>query len=408
MNTVDDLSQTSHVQSVVYKPFGEIGQYVRGVTYNKSQEVLDSTSPGIKLLRANNITLSSSTLNFDDVKVISDSVKVKETQYLHKNDILICAGSGSKQHIGKVAYIESDMDYTFGGFMAVLRCSPQVSSRFLFHVLTSNSFSKYLEISLNSTTINNLNSSLMNEFVLPIPSIEEQVRIVAILDKFTTLLDNLNLELSLRKKQYEYYRNELLSFTSSDSQICDSMSSNTRSCNEVKYVPLEAVLEYEQPGKFIVKSTDYDDANAIPVLTAGQSFILGYTAETDNVYSASKDNPCIIFDDFTTSFHWVDFDFKIKSSAMKILRPSSNEVSFKYVYYAMSCIKYKPSEHARQWISKYSKFTVPLPSLKEQERIVAILDNFYTLINDQEKGLPAEIRLVQKQYEYYREKLLTF
>ena len=122
----------------------------------------------------------------------------------------------------------------------------------------------------------------------------------------------------------------------------------------VEYIKLEDVLNYEQPTKYIVKNTDYDDSYNTPVLTAGQSFILGYTNETNGIYEASKENPTIIFDDFTTSFHWVDFDFKVKSSAMKMLRPNGNNIIFRYIFYAMTCIKFIPKDHVRHWISKYS------------------------------------------------------
>ena len=92
-------------QGVEFKEFSEICEYVRGVTYNKSQEAMPGDLNTKKVLRANNITLETNELNFDDVKEISADVKIKPTQYLKKNDILICAGSGSKEHIGKVAYI---------------------------------------------------------------------------------------------------------------------------------------------------------------------------------------------------------------------------------------------------------------------------------------------------------------
>ncbi|WP_220106547.1 restriction endonuclease subunit S domain-containing protein [Helicobacter monodelphidis] len=89
----------------------------------------------------------------------------------------------------------------------------------------------------------------------------------------------------------------------------------------VEFKALGEVCDYEQPTKYIVKDTDYNEQYNIPALTAGQSFILGYTNEKDGIYKADKKKPVIIFDDFTTSFHWVDFDFKVKSSAMKILYP---------------------------------------------------------------------------------------
>lgn len=174
--------------------------------------------------------------------------------------------------------------------------------------------------------------------------------------------------------------------------------------NGVPYKPLGEFLSYEQPTKYIVKSTEYDDSYDIPVLTAGQSFILGYTKENEGVFEASKDNPVIIFDDFTTSFHWVDFDFKVKSSAMKMLRPKKNDISFRYIYYAMTCIGFVPSEHSRHWISQYSKFTIPVPPIEVQEEIVKILDRFA----DYAAELQAELQARKEQYEYYRNLLLTF
>ena len=173
----------------------------------------------------------------------------------------------------------------------------------------------------------------------------------------------------------------------------------------VEFKELGEVLDYEQPTKYLVQSTEYDDGFATPVLTAGQSFILGYTDENDGIYKASEENPTIIFDDFITSFHWVDFDFKVKSSAMKMLRPKKNTGAiFKFIYYAMKCIGYSPQDHARYWISKYSKFKIPVPPLAVQQEIVKILDTFATL----EAELEAELEARRKQYEYYREELLMF
>lgn len=173
----------------------------------------------------------------------------------------------------------------------------------------------------------------------------------------------------------------------------------------VEYKKLGELLDYEQPTKYIVESTDYDNSYNIPVLTAGQTFILGYTNENFGIYKASLEIPTIIFDDFTTSFHWVDFDFKIKSSAMKMLRPKETfNGSFKYVYYAMKCIGYEAVDHSRHWISKYSQFEIPVPPTEIQSEVVRILDNFTNLAAE----LQAELQARQEQYEYYRNKLLSF
>ncbi len=175
--------------------------------------------------------------------------------------------------------------------------------------------------------------------------------------------------------------------------------------NGIKYVSLNEVLNYEQPGKYIVKNTDYDDSYNTPVLTAGQTFILGYTNETDGIYKASSDKPVIIFDDFTASFHWITFDFKVKSSAMKFLK-SVDEKSYllRYIYFCMKSIKYKPVNHTRQWIMKYSKFKIPVPPIKVQREIIRILDNFTELTTE----LITELTARKKQYEYFRAKLLNY
>lgn len=173
----------------------------------------------------------------------------------------------------------------------------------------------------------------------------------------------------------------------------------------VEFKELRDVLDYEQPTKYIVINTTYNSSFSTPVLTAGQSFILGYTDETEGIYRATNDSPVIIFDDFTTSFHWVDFDFKVKSSAMKILSPKNEaKIDFRFVYYAMKCITYNPQEHSRQWISVYSQFQVSIPPLIIQKEIVNTLNKFTEL----QAELEAELEARRAQYEYYRNELLNF
>ena len=128
-----------------------------------------------------------------------------------------------------------------------------------------------------------------------------------------------------------------------------------------------------------------------------------YDNEKNGIYKADKHNPCIIFDDFTTSFHWVDYDFKAKSSAMKMLRPKTG-VNFRYVYYAMKCIKFVPRSHQRHWISKYSHFSIPIPSPSEQQRIVETLDTFANSI----ENLKQQIAERKKQYNLYLDKAYYF
>ncbi len=169
-------------------------------------------------------------------------------------------------------------------------------------------------------------------------------------------------------------------------------------------------INYIQPTKFIVSNTKYSDEYSTPVLTAGKTFILGYTDETYGIYNASIEKPCIIFDDFACSIHWVDFPFKVKSSALKILVPKTTHVNFKFLYYLMKKMDYKKSEgtHERHWISKYSQQYINFPEKEEQDKITNVLDNFYIYTASLQEGLPAEIAARRQQYEYYSNKLLTF
>ncbi len=174
----------------------------------------------------------------------------------------------------------------------------------------------------------------------------------------------------------------------------------------VEWKKLGEVADYEQPTAYLVKDTKYKDDYPTPVLTAGKTFILGYTNETEGIYEASK-HPTIIFDDFTTALRWVDFDFKAKSSAMKMITSKDESVCLlKYIYYWLCTVPsgLNEGDHKRQWISNYANKDFPLPPLSVQSRIVEILDKFTSL----EAELEAELDCRKRQYIYYRELLLDF
>ena len=146
---------------------------------------------------------------------------------------------------------------------------------------------------------------------------------------------------------------------------------------------LEEFISYEQPAKYIVDSDQYDDSYETPVLTAGKSFILGYTDEKNNIF----DNlPVIIFDDFTTSVQFVDFPFKVKSSAMKLLK-NTEQADIKYCYYLLKFLQHTPENHKRQWLSATSQNIVELPTIEKQKNIVRKLDKILEVIDNQNKQL---------------------
>ncbi|MGL2370742.1 restriction endonuclease subunit S [Helicobacter pylori] len=293
-------------------------------------------------------------------------------------------------------------------------------NRYLYYVLTN--MQNYLySISNRSAIPYSISSNNIMQITIPIPPLEIQQEIVKILDAFTELNTELNTELKARKKQYQYYQNMLLDFKDIKQSHKDAKISaktypkrlktllQTLAPKGVEFRKLGEVLEYDQPNKYCVTSKEFDKSYPTPVLTAGKTFILGYTNEKDNIYQASKSSPVIIFDDFTTATQWVDFPFKVKSSAMKILLPKNPTINIRFIFFYMQTIPYNISgEHTRQWISRYSQITIPIPPLEIQQEIVKILDQFLALTTDLLAGIPAEIEARKKQYEYYREKLLTF
>ena len=152
---------------------------------------------------------------------------------------------------------------------------------------------------------------------------------------------------------------------------------------------LGSLLNYEQPTPFLVVSTDYLEFSSVPVLTAGKTFILGYTDEEHGVY---KSLPVILFDDFTTACQWVDFPFKVKSSAAKILSGRVGISDTKFMHEYLSRLSYVPSDHQRHWISIFSSIEVIVPPIKEQKAIAEALSDVDALIDSLEALLTYSAR----------------
>ncbi|MCC5791341.1 MAG: restriction endonuclease subunit S [Legionellaceae bacterium] len=163
--------------------------------------------------------------------------------------------------------------------------------------------------------------------------------------------------------------------------------------DEWQKVELGRLLDYQQPTPYLVKSSSYSNAHQIPVLTAGKTFILGYTNEDFGIFNENL--PVIIFDDFTTASKFVSFPFKAKSSAMKIL-VAKEGISIKYVFEAMQVLNYPIGGHQRHWISIFANLVIGLPSIKEQQKIASILST-----------ADKEIENLQKQLEHLKQEKMA-
>lgn len=389
---MSDLIKLLEGVKVEWKTLGEIAQIVRGVTYNKSLEVSDD---GLKILRANNITVALSELNYNDVKQINKNAKVKKEQKLFKNDILISVASGSKEHVGKVAFVYNDIDYYFGGFMAVIRNS-DVHPKFLFHILKSKYFKDFLATTFESATINNLSNSVLQKFKIPIPcpdnpekSLKIQEEIVRILDSLSEetnqLTAALQKELDLHQKQYNFYREELFKFEG----------------KEVEWKSLGEVYKFQ-----------YGKGNTIPT-NGGEYPVYGSNGivGTHTDYN-SEDAPVIgHIGAYAGIVNWASGKHFVTYNGV-ICKLITGDVIPRYGYYQLLKQDFNSlSKNSSQPFVSYKELNsviIPIPTVEIQQEIVRVLDSLTEEINQLTKALQKEISLRNKLYEFYRDRLLSF
>ncbi|KAB7887614.1 restriction endonuclease subunit S [Poseidonibacter ostreae] len=224
------------------------------------------------------------------------------------------------------------------------------------------------------------------KFIFPLPPLKEQNKISKILNVWNSGIKKQKELIAIKKSQRKELVQRLLSGVGK---------------KEWKFKKLGELLDYEQPTKYLVSNTNYNDSYKTPVLTAGKTFILGYTNETIGI--REENLPVIIFDDFTTANKFVDFAFKAKSSAMKILKAKDSSINIKLVYELMQMINFVSDDHKRYWISEYQELEVKVPPKEEEERIMTILE----LSNKEISLLEDEFAHLNEQKRGLMQKLLT-
>ncbi|MDP3051924.1 MAG: restriction endonuclease subunit S [bacterium] len=295
---------------------------------------------------------------FDSSKKISkEGLKKSSARLLPKGTVVL----SSRAPIGYVAIASIPLATNQGCRNFV--CGNNIYNHYLYYFLKS---STNLLNSLGSgSTFSEISGSRLKQLEIPLPPLEIQRKIVA---KLEGLLGKIKEAKRLRAEAEDAVQNLL------PAELHKIFSEGKKKEWEEK--ELGDVLDYEQPTKYIVNSVDYSNEYKIPVLTAGKTFILGYTNEKDNIFSV-EELPVIIFDDFTTAIKFVDFPFKVKSSAMKILRAKKEKVNTNFLFYIMQTLKLNHDTHKRYWISEYSNIKIPLPPIAEQKKIVAYLDSLF-------------------------------
>ena len=317
--------------------------------------------------------------------------KWSEEYKLKTGDVLVnSTGTGTvgRTRLFHESYLKHYPFVVPDSHVSVIRTASEIKSEFVFAYISSKLIQEYLEDNLaGSTNQKELYIGVLSDLSFPLPPLAEQQRIVTEIEKWFSLIDQIEqgkddlhsivkqtkskiLDLAIHGELVPQDPNdepaiELLkrinpSFTPCDNGHYPQLPDGWCKCR------LEDIVEYEQPQAYIVNSTDYDDRYLTPVLTAGKSFVIGYTNETEGIY---QNTPCIIFDDFTTDSKLVDFPFKVKSSAMKILKVA-DDIEIEYVAMFMNITRLIGDTHKRYWISEYSKLSIPIPPKEEQKRII--------------------------------------
>ncbi len=268
----------------------------------------------------------------------------------------------------------------------------QVNSDYLLTYFTGGIGKKRLLDSAAGSNQKALTMVKMREITVDFPSEEEQQKIGSFFKQLDDIIALHQRKLDLLKEQKKGYLQKM--FPKNGAKVPELRFAGFADDWEER--KLGEIFNYEQPTKYIVKSTEYDDTFNTPVLTAGKSFLLGYTDEITGIKNATVENPVVIFDDFTTGSHYVDFPFKIKSSAMKLLSLNDNSDNFYFMFNTLKNIKYVPQSHERHWISKFSEFEIYKPSQEEQQKIgsffeqldntIALHQRQLDLLKEQKKG----------------------
>ncbi|MEY0831133.1 restriction endonuclease subunit S [Providencia alcalifaciens] len=271
----------------------------------------------------------------------------------------------------------------------------ELDSIFLVNYLRSPRVQHVLLTKAGASTIPDLNHKDFYSIDFPLAPLSEQKKIAKILSTWDKAITTTEQLLANSQQQKKALMQQLLT---GKKRLLDK--NGVKFSGEWKRVELGDLLDYQQPTPYLVESTEYSDDFSTPVLTAGKTFILGYTDEESGIFSEQL--PAIIFDDFTTDSKFVDFPFKAKSSAMKILTAKEG-VSIKYVYEAMQLLDFSVGGHQRHWISIYSRLVIPFPDSEEQQKIAAVLSTA-----DQEiSALQQKLDALKREKKALMQQLLT-
>ena len=366
----------------------------KSILYGVSESA--KTNGKYRLLRITDIQNNS--VQWDSVPY-TDFDENKAKSYLLSDGDILFARTGAT--VGKSYLVQGlTEEAIYASYLIRVQTYDAVLPQYLKFYFESGYYWEQIEQGSVGVGQPNVNGTILGNLHVPIPPIHEQFRIVSELSKWMGIIDIIEMGKTDLQTIIKQVKSKILDLAIQGKLVAQDPSDEPASellkrinpkaefaCDNGHYTQLsdgwtvcrlEQVTNYEQPTAYIVNSTTYDDSYLTPVLTAGKSFIIGYTNETAGIYS---NLPCIIFDDFTTDSKKVDFPFKVKSSAMKILK-IHKDIEIDYVAMFMSITRLVGDTHKRYWISEYSKLEIPIPPKAEQKRIVYAAREIFTQLDE--------------------------
>ena len=382
--------------NVEYIKLGDIAKFTYGYT-DKAKDYGDT-----RFIRITDI-LDNGYLNPNDAKYINLNEESKK-YLLSKGDLLL-ARTGATY--GKTLYVPNDEKAVYASFLIKIELdNTKILNRYYWHFSKSNLYWKQANKLVSTAGQPQFNTNAVSRVVIPVPPLSVQENIVKILDRFDKLNNDMSeglpAEIEARKKQYEYYRDTLLSF---DDKACSQIVKVEREreltrSKAIKWLELQDVLK-------IKNGKDYKSFNTGNYPVYGSGGVIAYV----DTFAYDKPSVLIPRKGSIDKLYYVDVPFWNVDTIF--YTDVNNEIVLtKYVYYWLQKEQLEKLNTAGGVPSLtqtvLNKVKIAVPPLEEQERIVSILDRFDKLCNDISEGLPAEINARQKQYEYYRDKLLSF
>ena len=341
-------------------------------------------------------------------KITKEGYENSNTKMLPKNTVVIAlAGQGKTRGTVAITRIELCTNQSLCGIIP----NEKLNSDYLYHYLKTQ-YENLRQLSSGDGTRGGLNLKMIDNYLIPLPLLEVQKRIVEVLGNFEKICNDLNIglpaEIEARQKQYEFYRNFLLTFKIENCTLPKTRQDKTRQDIIKLFMYIFGYINIELGEILKIKNgSDYKKFNIGNIPVYGSGGIINYI----DTYIYDKESVLIPRKGSIGNLFYVDKPFWTVDTIFYTVI-DKDVVIPKYLYYYLSKMNLKKLNTAGGVPSLtqtvLNKILIPLPPLEEQQKIVNILDRFDKLCNDISEGLPAEIEARQKQYEYYREKLLTF